>query len=119
MTQKGFGLAIGLEEEGADSRIAQYEINYRIPKRDMLEQMAVVLRVSPMNFYSDAPGCSEDIMQTFFSLCVIPARQIPLTMPLCGTTITTIGLSMPRWECISNMDWLTSSCGNGCCGKRS
>ena len=58
MTQKGFGLAIGLEEKGADSRIAQYEINYRIPKRDMLEQMAVVLRVSPMNFYSDAPGCS-------------------------------------------------------------
>ena len=65
MTQKGFGLAIGLEEKGADSRIAQYEINYRIPKRDMLEQMAVVLRVSPMNF---SPGCSEDIMQTFFWL---------------------------------------------------
>ena len=48
----------------------------------------MVLRVSPMNFYSDAPGCSEDIMQTFFSgwtgttpalsicssLCVIPAK---------------------------------------------
>lgn len=68
MTQKEFGLAIGLEEKGADNRIAQYETNYRIPKRDMLEQMAVVLRVSPMNFYSDAPGCAEDIMQTFFWL---------------------------------------------------
>lgn len=68
MTQMEFGLAVGLEEKGADNRIAQYETNYRIPKRDILEQMAAVLRVSPKKFYSDAPGCAEDIMQTFFWL---------------------------------------------------
>ena len=33
MTQKELGLAIGLEEKGADNRIAQYETNYRVPKR--------------------------------------------------------------------------------------
>lgn len=68
MTQKEFGLAVGLDEKGADNRIAQYETNYRIPKRDMLEQMAAVLRINPLNFYSDTPGCAEDIMQTFFWL---------------------------------------------------
>lgn len=68
MTQKEFGLAVGLEEKGADNRIAQYETNYRIPKRELLTQMAVVLRINPLNFYSDTPGCAEDIMQTFFWL---------------------------------------------------
>ena len=34
MTQKELGLAIGFEEKGADNRIAQYETNYRVPKRN-------------------------------------------------------------------------------------
>ena len=34
MTQKELGLAIGFEEKGADNRIAQYETNYRVPKRE-------------------------------------------------------------------------------------
>ena len=33
MTQKELGLAVGFEEKGADNRIAQYEPNYRFPKR--------------------------------------------------------------------------------------
>ena len=35
MTQKELGLAIGFEEKGADNRIAQYETNYRVPKREL------------------------------------------------------------------------------------
>ena len=45
MTQKELGLAIGFEEKGADNRIAQYETNYRVPKRELLDKMAEALRV--------------------------------------------------------------------------
>ena len=43
MTQKEFGTAIGLD----DNRIAQYETNYRVPKRDLLINMAKALNVDP------------------------------------------------------------------------
>ena len=132
LTQRELGLKLGYEERNADVRVAQYESGYRVPKKDTLMEIAKILNVNYINFITEAPGCAEDIMQTFFwldednrntfhlfQLVRNPGKTIPLTMPLCGTTITTIGLSMPRWECISNMDWLTSSCGNGCCGKRS
>ena len=39
MTQKELGLAIGFEEKGADNRIAQYETNYRVPKRELLDKI--------------------------------------------------------------------------------
>lgn len=68
MTQKELGLSIGLEEKGADNRIAQYETNYRIPKKDLLAEMAAALGVNPQNFYIEAPGSAEDIMRTFFWL---------------------------------------------------
>ena len=68
MTQKELGLAIGLEEKGADNRIAQYETNYRVPKRELLDKMAEALRVDRQNFYTIAPGSAEDFMRTFFWL---------------------------------------------------
>ena len=43
MTQKELGLAVGFEEKGADNRIAQYETNYRVPKKDLLNKIAEVL----------------------------------------------------------------------------
>lgn len=68
MTQKELGLAIGFEEKGADNRIAQYETNYRIPKTELLRQIAQALNVNRQNFYTEAPGCAEDFMRTFFWL---------------------------------------------------
>ena len=68
MTQKELGLAIGFEEKGADNRIAQYETNYRVPKRELLDKMAEALRVDRQNFYTIAPGSAEDFMRTFFWL---------------------------------------------------
>jgi transcriptional regulator with XRE-family HTH domain len=62
------GLAIGFEEKGADNRIAQYETNYRVPKRELLDKMAEALRVDRQNFYTIAPGSAEDFMRTFFWL---------------------------------------------------
>ena len=50
MTQKELGLAIGFEEKGADNRIAQYETNYRVPKRELLDKIAQALRVDRQNF---------------------------------------------------------------------
>ena len=64
MTQKELGLAIGLEEKGADNRIAQYETNYRVPKRDLLDKIAVALRVDRQNFYTIRPGCAEAVSYT-------------------------------------------------------
>ena len=68
VTQKELGLAIGLEEKGADNRIIQYETNYRVPKRELLDKMAEALWVDRQNFYTIAPGSAEDFMRTFFWL---------------------------------------------------
>ncbi|WP_070042987.1 helix-turn-helix domain-containing protein [Robinsoniella peoriensis] len=68
LTQKELGLRIGLDVKSADNRIAQYETNYRVPKKDMLEQIASALDVNSINFIGSVPGCAEDIMQTFFWL---------------------------------------------------
>lgn len=66
ITQKELGLKIGFDEKSAGNRIAQYETNYRVPKKDMLEQIAEALDVNVMNFTGSIPGCAEDIMFTFF-----------------------------------------------------
>ena len=66
MTQKELGVGIGFDEKGADNRIAQYETNYRVPKKDTLLQIAKVLDVNPLNFFSEVSGSAEDIMQIFF-----------------------------------------------------
>ena len=42
MTQKELGVGIGFDEKGADNRIAQYETNYRVPKRDILLPIAKI-----------------------------------------------------------------------------
>lgn len=70
MTQKQLGAAIGLPEKGADNRMAQYETNYRVPKKDMLMDIAEALHVNPINFITPVSGSAEDIMQTFFWLDV-------------------------------------------------
>ena len=68
MTQRELGLAVGFEEKSADNRIAQYETNYRVPKRELLDKIAEALRVDRQNFYTIAPGSAEDFMRTFFWL---------------------------------------------------
>ena len=68
MTQRELGLAVGFEEKSADNRIAQYETNYRVPKRELLDKIAEALHVDRQNFYTICPGCAEDFMRTFFWL---------------------------------------------------
>ena len=68
LTQKELGLKVGFDAKSADNRIAQYETNYRLPKKDMLKQIAEILNINPINLVGTVPGCAEDIMQTFFWL---------------------------------------------------
>ena len=66
LTQKELGILAGLGEQNANIRIAQYEADSRLPRRDLLDRIAQALNVNPINFYSHVSGCAEDIMQTFF-----------------------------------------------------
>ena len=67
LTQKELGKAIGLSESAAN-RITQYEIGYRVPKKDMLDQMAKVLRCNPLALYDVSGQNAEEIMQILFWL---------------------------------------------------
>ena len=62
MTQTDLGIAIGFPEKGANSRIGQYEINYRTPKKELLDEIAHVLRVNPNNFRVKNTGSLQDLM---------------------------------------------------------
>jgi len=67
MTQQQLGETIDIEGKRAANRIAQYKCNYRIPKSDMLIDMAKAMNITPLLFVSTVPGSAKDIMQTFFS----------------------------------------------------
>ena len=62
MTQTDLGIAIGFPEKGANKRIVQYEINYRTPKKELLDEIAHVLRVNPNNFRVKNTGSLQDLM---------------------------------------------------------
>lgn len=68
MTQHELGVAIGLEEKGADNRIAQYETGYRIPKRDLQDKMAAALDVVPNALSVPDIDSYVGLMHTLFTL---------------------------------------------------
>ena len=65
MTQKELAERIGLGENGAN-RIAQYETNYRVPKQELLNEMAKALDVNPENFSNATRMSASDFMITLF-----------------------------------------------------
>ena len=67
MTQKELGEKIGLGAGGAN-RIAQYEMGYRIPKRELLIKMAYALKVSPLALREPDTGTIGGVMETFLWL---------------------------------------------------
>jgi len=68
ITQKELGLKIGYDEKSADVRIAQYESNYRVPKKDTILQIAEALDINYVAISANDSGSAEDIMQTLFWL---------------------------------------------------
>lgn len=51
LTQKELGIAAGLHPYTADTRISQYEIDDRVPKKELLEKIAIALGVSVLSYY--------------------------------------------------------------------
>lgn len=62
MTQKELGIAIGIGEESASPRMAQYETGNRIPREAMLNKMAAVLQVDPRNIAIPIGYKEEDMI---------------------------------------------------------
>ena len=62
LTQKELGIAIGIGEESASPRMAQYETDNRTPRKEMLHKMAVVLDVDPRNISIPTGYREEDMI---------------------------------------------------------
>lgn len=56
LTQWELGLKPGYEKRNADIRVAQHESGYRVPKKDILMEIARILNVNYINFIAKAPG---------------------------------------------------------------
>ena len=115
MTQKELGLAIGFEEKGAITVSPSTKRITVFPKGELLDKIAEVLRVDRQNFYTEAPGCAEDFMRTFFwldedspgsirlfQLVRNPGKTGPLMIPPSDTTTRTAGLHTLPWAFTSN-----------------
>ena len=68
MTQAELGLALGFEGKNQAVRITQYETNYRVPKNDMIFEIAKILNCNYKALSNYDSGSAEDIMETFFWL---------------------------------------------------
>ena len=55
MKQRELAVAIGLDEKSV-SRIGQYEIGYRVPQKETLEQISRALNVNILNFVDSGTG---------------------------------------------------------------
>jgi transcriptional regulator with XRE-family HTH domain len=69
LTQKEVGLAVGFPENSAAIRIAQYESNTRVPKKETIHELARVLNCYYVAIYDGSDlGFAERTMQHFFWL---------------------------------------------------
>ena len=68
MTQKYLGMQIGFSERTADIRIAQYESGTRTPKKDIVNNIAHALGVSPLALTVPEIDTDLGLMHTLFAL---------------------------------------------------
>ena len=68
ITQKYLGMVVGFPERSADVRMAQYEAEARIPKFDLLKEMAGILSVSTHALNVPDIDSYIGLMHTFFAL---------------------------------------------------
>lgn len=68
ITQRELGLKAGFPEKSADTRIAQYEIGARVPKKGVRDKIAEVLDINPRYLYDSDIYSVEDIMFTLFEI---------------------------------------------------
>lgn len=67
LTQKELSKLLGLGENG-DNRIAQYETNYRVPKKDFLKEIAKALNVNSAALYNSFDEEHYEIIEMLFWL---------------------------------------------------
>ena len=65
MTQAELGAALGWGEKGAN-RLAQYETNYRVPKKELVAEMAKILDVNPWTLYDATTMDATEFMELLF-----------------------------------------------------
>jgi transcriptional regulator with XRE-family HTH domain len=68
LTQKELGEKVGFSGKTSDVRIAQYETETRIPKENLLSEMAGVLNVSPKALAVPNIDSYVGVMHTLFAL---------------------------------------------------
>lgn len=68
LTQKELGAAIGFSSKTSDVRIAQYENETRVPKQDVINNMAGVMKISPLALTVPDIDSYHGIMHTLFTL---------------------------------------------------
>ena len=68
LLQKDLGSLVGFSGKTTDVRIAQYESETRVPKNDMVEKLADVLKVSPNAITVPNIDTNNGILHTLFAL---------------------------------------------------
>lgn len=68
LTQKQFGEALGFKGKTSDVRLAQYEAEARIPKEDLVKDMARILEVSPQALTVPEIDTYNGLLHTLFAL---------------------------------------------------
>lgn len=68
LLQKDLGSLVGFSGKTTDVRIAQYESETRVPKDDMVEKLADVLKVSPDAITVPNIDTHKGILHTLFAL---------------------------------------------------
>ena len=71
MTQRELGILMGYPDNSADVRIAQYELNYRVPKKETVKKLSEILRVSPAVFSQTICGSFDDLLQSMYWLSLM------------------------------------------------
>ena len=111
MTQAELGAALGWGEKGAN-RLAQYETNYRVPKKELVTEMAKILNVNPWTLYDATTMDATEFMEllfwidefnpsaiNLFQMETYPEKNaIPPMTPLSAIMITIAGLHIHLWD---------------------
>ena len=111
MTQAELGAALGWGEKGAN-RLAQYETNYRVPKKELVAEMAKILDVNPWTLYDATTMDATEFMEllfwidefnpsaiNLFQMETYPGENaLPAKIPLSAITITIAGLHIRLWD---------------------
>lgn len=108
-TMKGLGLEMGFPENQADSRIAQYESNNKMPRQDVIEELAKKLDINPTYLKEPDPENSVGVLQFLFELDRIYHIEtnvnddaITLTIPF-NQKNRFIGIELTEWLYIKKL----------------